>query len=239
LREATEAADSNAAVDGCAEGESAPAVDLIEFDITGVGPHVIQPTSAMAPITEPVTIDGQSGDGDEIELDGSLAVAGADGLILAAGSDGSTIRDLAVYGFIDDDPGTPNTDPEGDGIRVESDGNAIEDSRIGTDFADTTSIGNQRHGVRVTGGGNAIRGSVVSGNASLGIQITFPTADQNTLEGNKVGTDSTGTAALPNSSGVAISSGADDNLIGGLDPGEGNLISGNGSGIVLQAADGN
>jgi hypothetical protein len=239
LREATEAADSNAAVDGCAEGESAPAVDLIDFDITGVGPHVIQPTSAMAPITEPVTIDGKSGDGDDVELDGSQAAAGADGLTLAAGSGGSTIRDLAVYGFIDDDPGAGALPPEGDGIRVESDGNAIEDSRLGTDFADGASVGNEGDGVSVVAAGNSVSSNVISGNSDAGVVVTGLAADQNLLMGNLIGTDSTGATALANGqSGVTISFGPDDTVVGGTGAGEGNLLSGNvGAGLIVQQGD--
>ena len=46
------------------------------------------------------------------------------------------------------------------------------------------------------------------------------------MQGNRVGTDIDGTAALPNGSGINIE-GGDHNTIGGTGPDEGNLISGN------------
>lgn len=52
----------------------------------------------------------------------------------------------------------------------------------------------------------------------------------NVVEGNKIGTDVTGTLALPNvENGVVLINVADDNTIGGTVSGAGNLISGNGS----------
>ena len=49
------------------------------------------------------------------------------------------------------------------------------------------------------------------------------------IEGNFIGTNATGTAALPNSYGIYITpdGGPGGNMIGGTAPGAGNLISGN------------
>ena len=65
-------------------------------------------------------------------------------------------------------------------------------------------------------------------------------ATGNQILGNYIGADPTGTTALPNSAhGVSMSGTAVGTLIGGLNPGEGNLISGNGlpgffgAGVVL------
>jgi hypothetical protein len=55
------------------------------------------------------------------------------------------------------------------------------------------------------------------------------------VEGNFIGTDPTGTRALPNGTGVEVIEGP--NQIGGTEPGAGNLISGNGgAGVMLEAA---
>jgi len=51
-------------------------------------------------------------------------------------------------------------------------------------------------------------------------------APGNTIAGNKIGTDLTGTAAVPNYLGIILDR-ASNNLIGGTEPGAGNLISGN------------
>src|SRR5439155_26539513 len=49
----------------------------------------------------------------------------------------------------------------------------------------------------------------------------------NIVEGNYIGTEVTGTAALPNDTGVVIVQGANVNTIGGTTPAKRNLISGN------------
>ena len=83
-------------------------------------------------------------------------------------------------------------------------------------------------GLRMTGtGSNTIRGvCVVDFNA--GIQIE---SNDNHLEGCFIGTDPTGTIAVPNGTGVVLTSGVTGNVIGGSSAGAGNLISGNTDGI--------
>jgi hypothetical protein len=54
------------------------------------------------------------------------------------------------------------------------------------------------------------------------------------VSGNYIGTDVTGTKAIPNDiAGVYVEYGVSNNLIGGATPEERNLISGNKTGIVL------
>lgn len=65
LREAIEAANTNAAVDGCPSGDPAPTVDVITFGVTGT----ITLASTLPPISESLTIDGPGL--------GSLTVSGA------------------------------------------------------------------------------------------------------------------------------------------------------------------
>jgi hypothetical protein len=78
---------------------------LIGLDIPGSGPFILTPGSALPDISVPVKIDGETQPGAFcptatapanllIVLDGSLAGAAAAGLILGAGSEGSTIRGL-------------------------------------------------------------------------------------------------------------------------------------------------
>ena len=101
LREAINAANANAGT------------DTIAFNISGAGPHTIQPTSALPTITDPVIIDGYTQPGAmpntngpglglttvlKIELDGSNAGAPfVSGLRLTGGN--STIRGLAINRF--------------------------------------------------------------------------------------------------------------------------------------------
>lgn len=69
---------------------------------------------------------------------------------------------------------------------------------------------------------NTIQDCNVGGNASLGIVINRPGANHNTIITNQIGTDAEGTSAWPNTgAGIALFTGAHDNEI------TGNLISGN------------
>ncbi len=64
-----------------------------------------------------------------------------------------------------------------------------------------------------------------------------------TIQGNYVGTDPTGLVALPNNAAISsdddVGSQADDVLIGGLDPGDRNVLSGNADAGIGQLTDAN
>jgi hypothetical protein len=82
--------------------------------------------------------------------------------------------------------------------------------------------------------------NVISDNDAVGIRVD---GIANVIQGNYIGTDVTGTMSAPNRmEGIWVAPGAEDNLIGGPNPGEGNLISGNslfGVSISGQGAKGN
>lgn len=110
----------------------------------------------------------------------------------------------------------------------------IANNRIGTNADGTADLG---HGIGVNlyqaAGGSLVRDNLVSGLA-VGIEVM---GDGNTLQGNRVGTDVDGTAAIPNGSGINVE-GGDENTIGGTGEGEGNLISGNAfEGLQLEHGD--
>ena len=81
--------------------------DSIRFSIPGTGPHVIVVTdSALPAVTDAVVIDGHSEpdftSSPVIELDGTsdtLSEGTENGIYLRSGSDGSTVRGLAIHGF--------------------------------------------------------------------------------------------------------------------------------------------
>jgi titin len=120
-------------------------------------------------------------------------------------------------------------------------GNVVEGNLIGTDATGTGALGNTLSGVQIwnaatnntLGGSAAGARNVISGNANHGVLITNAGTTGNVVAGNYIGTNAAGTAALPNSwSGVAIASGAQNNLVGTNGDGvndalERNVISGN------------
>ncbi len=115
--------------------------------------------------------------------------------------------------------------------------NRIVGNYIGTDASGTAAVPNQFDGVGITGssalnsvGGSAAgEGNLISGNGQYGVRIRDAGSTDNTVSGNTIGTDVSGTTALANGSGgVSISDGAEYNTIGGATSAERNLISGNG-----------
>ena len=122
---------------------------------------------------------------------------------------------------------------------VAATGNVVQGNYIGTNAAGDAGINNTAGIVvdRTTGttiGGAAPgAGNLISGNIGHGIQIDL-LATGTVVRGNAIGTNAAGTAALPNtSSGVQIW--GPNTTIGGTEPGEGNVISGNGYGLRVQA----
>jgi len=122
--------------------------------------------------------------------------------------------------------------------------NTIQGNFIGTDITGTIDLGNGLVGVNLSGGaaGNVIGGlttgsrNIISGNGTYGVGVSGTGSDSNTIQGNYIGTDITGTTALANdSTGVSIWFGAQNNVVGGHVPGAGNVISGNlGSGVSVE-----
>jgi len=127
----------------------------------------------------------------------------------------------------------------------------IRGNYIGTDADGDDDLGNSLSGVKLGGGwpgnnnitiGGASpgEGNVISGNDEYGVQMVW--GYSNTVQGNHIGTDATGTADLGNTlSGVALTSdnGISSITLGGANPGEGNLISGNdGHGVLVNGSPG-
>ncbi|MBI4748872.1 MAG: hypothetical protein HY774_10315 [Acidobacteria bacterium] len=121
------------------------------------------------------------------------------------------------------------------GIQVsgfQTQGNLIQNNLIGpaaNGEAAVTGTGNQRiAGISVEGLETQIIGNVISGNGGIqGGDGLVMTGDKNTVTGNRIGTNLTGTTAIPNGlDGITV--GGSANRIGGLVAGEGNQVSGNG-----------
>jgi len=106
-------------------------------------------------------------------------------------------------------------------------GNVVEGNDIGTDLTGTMAIPNGFSGVAIDNGAskNTIGGTsqasanIISANKEDGIHIKDATTLDNAIQGNLIGTEEDGVTPLPNSYGVFISAGANNNVIGGLNGG--------------------
>jgi titin len=201
-----------------------------------------------------------------IVLDGTRAGAGASGLQLTGNN--STIQGLSIQNFAQDgillsDNATGNTiggtttatgnvisNNGNDGIELVNKGttnNLIEGNSIGTNAAGTAAAPNKADGILIrtgasnnTVGGTASgAGNVISGNGNHGVEIVNADTRNNVIQGNLIGTNLGGTAAIANTAdGVLIRTGARNNTVGGTASGAGNIISGNGNdGVEIVNAD--
>lgn len=228
LREAITAANANVP-SGAASGECAAGTagsDAIVFAL-GAGTPRIDLLSQLPFATEPLVIDGGTGGATRVELNGSAAGTDAAGLTLMGGS--STVRALVIDQF------------DGNGIALLSDGNHVEDCRIGVDATGGLDRGNGADGVLIYGSANVVggtaagTGNLLSGNASRGVEIAAG-GSGNLIQGNLVGTDATGTTAIGNGDVGILIFGATTTL-GGTTAGARNVVSGNGAaGVRIDGA---
>jgi parallel beta-helix repeat protein len=196
----------------------------IDFAI-GSGEQTIALLSVLPAITSPVVLDGTTQPGFSgtplIVITGNPPLGSgtlANGLDVQA--NGSTIMGLCING----------TYTQSD-LFLESKGNTVQGNFFGTNAMGTAADGStQTTGIVSNGGGNTIGGTtsqarnIISGNG-FGIRA----GGSDVVEGNYIGTDVTGAIALGNTTGIQSSG-----IIGGTQPGAGNVISGNtGDGLVI------
>jgi hypothetical protein len=214
-----------------------PGLDYINFNI-GSGPQTITPGQfGMPEITSPVVINGTTQPGYSgtpiIELNGSNVWSFDFGLIIWAGN--STIRGLVISKF--------QTTAV---VLTNLGNNVLENNFIGTNMDGTDSLPNWGNGVWIRESpnnriGDTLPGTrnVISSNEFPNVAISGITSTGNRVVGNYIGTDRNGVTDLynyyPQSIGVLIKAGAENNTVGGVRPGERNVISGNGfSNIYLE-----
>ncbi len=250
-----------------ANSASFPGADTISFANIGAGgPFVIQVLSPLPAITETLTIDGYSAPGASVNtanvgsnavlrvmIDGSQIGFGS-GFVLDPGSDGSRISGLAISGFYN------GVNESGYGVLVHANNVTVSGNFIGTNLTgDQIYTGVNVGGSTVTGNGNAgVAVDLLFGSASYAGNLIGGTLakDRNILsggalgvllgddsqgafvQGNLIGTDKTGSIAIPNSnSGVVIV--GSGSTIGGTGIGAGNVISGNGGRGIVAGTGGN
>ncbi|HEY0156947.1 MAG TPA: hypothetical protein VGF28_06595 [Thermoanaerobaculia bacterium] len=127
------------------------------------------------------------------------------------------------------------------------DGRVVQGNFIGVDATGTVAVANGTPGISIQGSDDSRiggtlpgEGNVISGNGHEGVSISgsfgggsdHPVG--NVLQGNRVGTDVTGTALVPNGSfGVSLF-GARNTVVGGAEADARNIISGNAwSGVAV------
>lgn len=224
-----------AVIDANAAGGS----NTIQFAVPGSGPHTITLATALPQIAGTLVIDGYSQPGsamntltpDQGGLDTTLAVAvtSASGNIngfLTQLNASLTVQGLALYGF---------------SIAISGHSGNAEASRLNVygNFIGTTVDGNAVGGagnrdcaVRTASSTTQVGGvlpwqrNLLSGN-QCGVLVSAPT----TIQGNLIGTDRSGTLAIPNGQpgnwgGVLIGA-RRGVVVGGADPDARNVISGN------------
>jgi hypothetical protein len=221
------------------DANARPGSDAIEFNLPGDGVQTIAPLSPLPRVTDTLTIDGYSqpgstentvADGNDavllVELNGALAGQTC-GLNIAA--HGCVIRGLVVNGFSQN------------GIWVHSSNNRIEGNFVGVDPTGGSELGNLLAGISVGDGTNRVSANlvggltpatrnVISGNQE-GIQVLGlhdREASGNVIQGNFIGTDASGTFALPNRSDGLVLEWATLTQVGDTSPEGRNVISGNG-----------
>jgi hypothetical protein len=219
------------------QANASPGTDAIHFSI-GSGAQTIKPATQLPEIIDPIIIDGTTQPGFSgspiIELSGAGVVGmipPRNGLIISAGN--SIVRGLLINSFADDQL-----------VLKSNGGNIVEGNFIGVDISGTASVGansGDQVGIRVGSSDNLIGGTtaaarnLISGlkpQYSYSVAVFIDNASGNRVQGNLIGTDVTGTLALGNSAGVSISHG-DNNIVGGVTAGAGNVISANNSGLGI------
>jgi CSLREA domain-containing protein len=221
LREAIIASNMNTNADILSESCSGSGVgDVIGF--RGVG--TINVASALPIITEQVTIGGPTA---RVVIHGPGA---NDGIVIASSAPGTVVSRLVINGFAS-------------AMLVQGADAVITGNFIGTNATGTTAASNQygikilANNVRIGGTTGVTPGGSCTGDcnliaASTDMGIRVESGSNILIQGNMIGTNAAGTAALGNTYGIAllINSTA---TIGGTMSAAGNLISGNSFGIFL------
>ncbi len=190
-----------------------------------------------------ILLNGGSGDqvhGNLIGTDASglKRVGNPVGVAIQGGSasntiDGNVISGNNTYGIDIDGTGTSQNVVVSNWIGIEANGATALSNGIGI----TISGGSTANTIGATIAGV---GNVISGNATVGVEISDQGTSQNLVAGNFIGTDTSGLKRLGNQVGVAIQSGSASNTIGGANAGAANVISGNsGTGIQISGASSN
>jgi hypothetical protein len=217
--------------------------DAIHFNITGSGVHTIVVASALPAITSPVTIDGYTQTGASpntnnpdqgtnaqimIEIDGTNTTFGNSTLQFTAGSDGSVVKGLAI-----------NRNQFRASIGILGVSNiTVQGCFLGTDPTGTSVPGALTYGVLIDqsstgshiGGTTPADRNLISGATQAGVAFGNENGaggDGHVVQGNLIGTNAAGTAALGNREGIDLAAATTNSTFGGTSAAARNVISGN------------
>ncbi len=167
---------------------------------------------------------------DTLNANGVVIRDGARNNIIGGSDEGSrNVISVNLYaGVLLTGPGTSDNTISGNYIGIMASGTSSAPNGSGVVIRDGAN--QNRIGGPLPGQGNIIsgnRGDVYPMGA--GVVVFDPGSDYNLIQGNRIGTNASGTYGVRNgSAGVILGAGASHNLVGGDSPAEGNLISGNG-----------
>ncbi|HEY8402625.1 MAG TPA: gliding motility-associated C-terminal domain-containing protein [Cytophagaceae bacterium] len=214
------------------DANATPGSDTINFNIPGTAPFTIQleadlpafwnfadPSLGGEVILDGSTQPGYSAGKPVVIIDGNSRAY--QGIQFWGGSHG-TVKGLIIVNC------------RFHGIKIDNNvGNVIiQGNYIGINY-NNTAAGNGEHGVmaltnadnNIIGGSSLQERNIISGNLIDGIHL-FSSAN-NTIVGNYIGTDTSGTTAIPNGANGVFILNSTNNTIGSTNMGERNLISGN------------
>jgi len=186
--------------------------DNIQFGLTGTAPFIIFLTNGLPTVTEGVSIDAATQAGytgaPAVVLDGTFVPA-SPGLMLQA--NGCIVRGLGIRKF-------------SRGVwLLFCTSNLISSCSIYSNAND--GLYSQGSSYCTIGGTQPDAGNVISANGAYGIVFTSE-SHHNSVLGNRIGTDPSGTSEWPNTMSALDIIGP-SNRVGSLNAGEGNLLSGN------------
>lgn len=241
----TAAAGAGSLAQAIKDANARTGADMIQFQIPASGVQTINLTGTALPsITDPLTINGTSQPGYAGQPLVELSGAAGTGLDIQTSNcwvTGLIINGSSGYGIALSGPGR----------------NVIQGNYIGTDSTGTVRKGNLAGGIYIAPGANdniigtngdgvndAAEGNLISANGFFNRRV--PTggiyidgAHRNTVAGNLIGTDITGSQLLYNAAfGVSIVNGAQQNKVGTNGNGvaddlERNVITGYAAGVYL------
>lgn len=206
-----------------------PGKQTITFNISGTAPFLIAPLTPLPEITDPVTIDARSQPGFT-----AAPIVVIRGTNLASNACGLTARStnsVDIYGFVFGNLGCGIRGIVTNEMSIKGNYFGLNAAGTGIDAISGRAIDINAGDNNLIGGSTAADRNVIAG-TQTGIFLDG-SSENNRIIGNYIGTNANGTARIQTGVGVLLE--GNQNLIGSAAPGEGNVISGNGTGVGIRS----